>query len=197
MMKPRILLAVLLGSVSCGTKPVDPPIPSQSTESSAITAPGPPNTWCSAIGRTPTHELVLSVSIPKGRRAVSLVMPMVSCSEVEGDFKRPPSTHMNADSLEPSAWFNASVSVTSSSVDSITADIDFSWHTEQGAEGECPAESITVPLSAVSRVSMRCGATIVGHFQRAAGRSNIRLNPAVGSVTGLACASPAPAPPAG
>jgi len=191
-MQTRIAaVSLFVGLTSCvGTVP-DPPLPTTDTPAGSVSIedyPANADTWCSVGQELTTHEVLLSVAIPNGKGATPIVLKLIRCQSTTG-FRSSPMAAVSADSMEPRAWFNGSVYVTSSNADSLKADVSFSWRTAHGAKGDC-SESTTIPLRESANVKLRCGVTIATQFHATAGRSNNRLNPTAFHVTALARQGP-------
>ena len=129
-MQTRIAaVSLFVGLTSCvGTVP-DPPLPTTDTPAGSVSIedyPANADTWCSVGQELPTHEVLLSVAIPNGKGATPIVLKLIRCQSTTG-FRSSPMAAVSADSMEPRAWFNGSVYVTSSNADSLKADVSFSF----------------------------------------------------------------------
>jgi len=200
MTKALLILAIFGGLVGCTGAPADPPLrrsPPGGSGTAAIEGVVLPEAWCSPGAGIPSHELVLEITLPDGRGPITIAVPVVRCFEASRSFPDGPSACLSADSIEPREWFNGCVNLRATTLNSVVADLDLSWRSEKAAKHEC-TESITISFSGPIQASTKCGVSVAGHFQRASGRSNNRLNPPVGPVTTLAeSARIAPVPPTG
>ena len=190
---------IAVGTVGCVSsttpEPRLPALSSVTTNTSGETSSVQPDTWCSPVAGVATHTLVLDITPPGGKGPTRIELPAVECADVKGAILSSPSACMNADSMEPRAWFNGCVTLRAVSENSATADLNLSWHHASGVEGEC-TESITISLAEQIRVIAKCGVAVAAHFHRLAGLSNSRIKLPVRSVTAVACATVAPDRPA-
>jgi len=156
MTKSEILVAVVLGFAGCVGDPGDPPVHIPQSESSASDERAVSEAWCAPAGSISTHELVLRISLPNGRGPAAIVVPVVECSELKGDFKSSPSSCLSGDSFDPRAWVNGCVILRATTPSSALADIRLSWRTAEATDGEC-TESIAIALNHPIRAALKCG----------------------------------------
>lgn len=193
MVRQSAMVGLVILLLACKAQtPADPALPStQEVSTEHLEA------WCDGSGRKP--EATVTVRLRRGAtRSLDLTLPLIECvmpTVVAMAQGATPQTCVGADNSTMDDVANACIELTETTATGGILSVKVAWD-EGNSTAECNesfplrlGESIVRPLSDGTIVEARC--------ERVVRRSNHRLDPPASSVTAVAQATAAPAPPAG